>query len=144
MAKPFQLEIPGGVRRTNPGPVDAYYTPGGGVVGYSSQAEACAFVPFEVRFDGLTVFVTGLGEYWWQAPDFSNSGLRFKGNLAANDDTLGKPATGEFMPTLRSLLAFLSPEEVDARIAQAIAGDQDEGGDAETWLTASRDELPRN
>jgi hypothetical protein len=140
----FQLQLPGGIKRTNPGPVDAYYTPGGGVVGYDDRLHACLTVPVEVRYDGLTVLITGVGEYQWLAPDFSNAGLTFKGNLAANDDTLGKPATGEFMPTLRSLLAFLSPEETDARIAQALAGDQDEGGDAETWLTASKDELPRN
>jgi len=140
----YLLQLPGGLKRTNPGPVDAYYTPGGGVVGYADRLEACLTVPVEMRSDGLTVFVTGVGEFWWQAPDFSDSGLTYKGNLVENDDTVGKPATGDYLPTVRSMLAYLSPEEVDARIAQAFAGDQDEGGDAETWLTASKDELPRN
>lgn len=89
----FQLEIPGGVRRTNPGPVDAYYTPNGGAVGYANRAAACAAVPLAMRSDGLTVLLTGVGEYWWKAADLSDTGLVPKWGGANGPDLLGSTIT---------------------------------------------------
>lgn len=73
----FQLEIPGGVRRTNPGPVDVYYTPNGARRGYTSLGQACSFVPAGVRSDGLTVLVNGV-EYWWLNGEYADTQLLIK------------------------------------------------------------------
>jgi len=75
MAGAEAFELPYPYRRTTPGPTDFYYTPLGGALGYASHAQACAKVPPAMRSDGLTVLLTGKGEYWWLAPDFSDAGL---------------------------------------------------------------------
>jgi hypothetical protein len=117
-----ELELGYGVRLTNPAPVEAIRTkPQIGqapALGYASVAEACALVAPAVRHDGLTVMVTGVGEYWWQAADLSDAGLKPKGGgnnaggagaLAAT--TLTKTATAvtyklspDLVPLVRALL----------------------------------------
>lgn len=73
----FQLEIPGGIKRTNPGPVDVYYTPNGARRGYTSAGQACSLVPAGVRSDGLTVLVNSV-EYWWLNGSYADTDLQRK------------------------------------------------------------------
>ena len=75
----MSLELPFGLRPTNPVPVDAYYNNNG--VAYISTTEACSKVPRPVRNAGLTVLV-GDVEYCWLGGDLSDTGLKVKGSAA--------------------------------------------------------------
>lgn len=83
MAKTPGLNIPFGIDPVNAVPVDANYGP------YASLAAARSAIPESLRYDGLTVQITGLGNYWWLAADLSNSGLVAKGLQAS--DLLAEP-----------------------------------------------------
>jgi len=66
------LQLPFGIDPTNPISVDVRYGP------WVSLAAAKAGVPLALRFDGLTVQITGSGEYHWLAADLSDAGLIIK------------------------------------------------------------------
>ena len=51
------LNLPFGIQPVNPVPVDSNYGP------YASVAQANASVVLPVRYDGLTVQITGSGNY---------------------------------------------------------------------------------
>ena len=53
------IQLPIGIDTVNAVPADFKYGP------YASTAAAIAAIPQVLRFDGLTVKITGLGEYWW-------------------------------------------------------------------------------
>lgn len=82
-----QVNLPDGIHMTNPKPVDTRYGP------FASVAAAKAAVPLALRFDGLTVKVNALGEYWWLAADLSDAGLIAKtvsvGDAVADATTKG-------------------------------------------------------
>ncbi len=69
MGKTPGLNLPYGIDPVNAVPVDANYGP------YASVAAAKAAVPLALRYDGLTVQITGTGEYHWLDADLSDSGL---------------------------------------------------------------------
>lgn len=73
MSKTPGLNLPYGIDPVNPVPVDSNYGP------YASVAAAKAAIPVGLRYDGLTVQITGSGNYWWLAADLSDSGLIAKG-----------------------------------------------------------------
>lgn len=64
-----EFQLPISIDITNPIPVDKKYGP------YSTVAAAKTAIPIAVRFDGLTVMITGSGEYWWRASDLTDTGL---------------------------------------------------------------------
>ena len=70
------IQLPIGIDTVNPVPADFKYGP------YVDVATAVAAIPLALRFDGLTVQITGLGNYWWLAADLSNAGLVPKGSFA--------------------------------------------------------------
>jgi len=72
MSKTPGLNLPYGIDPVNAVPVDSNYGP------YADVAAAKAAVPQALRYDGLTVMITGTGEYWWLAADLSDSGLIVK------------------------------------------------------------------
>ncbi|WP_167855647.1 collagen-like protein [Hymenobacter fodinae] len=80
-----ELQPGAGLRIPNPAPVDAYYSlPQVGEAPsrpYDSVAQACSYVPPQVRYDGLTVNIAG-DEYWWKESDLSDAGLVYKGGNA--------------------------------------------------------------
>jgi len=63
------IQLPIGIDTVNAVPADFKYGP------YASTAAAIAAIPQVLRFDGLTVKITGLGEYWWLTADLTNTGL---------------------------------------------------------------------
>jgi hypothetical protein len=67
------IQLPIGIDTVNPVPADYKYGP------YPSLAAAKAAILLVLRYDGLTVKINGLGEYWWLAADLSDSGLIAKG-----------------------------------------------------------------
>jgi hypothetical protein len=69
MGKTPGLNLPFGIDTVNAVPVDSNYGP------YSSTAEAIASIPLALRYDGLTVQITGTGEYHWLQADLSDTGL---------------------------------------------------------------------
>lgn len=69
----MSLELPFGIKILNPIPLDWYYGP------YVDLTAACAAVPEEVRYDGLTVQITGTGEFHWLEDDLTDTGLVAKG-----------------------------------------------------------------
>lgn len=77
-----ELQLAAGLKLTNPAPADAYYCkPQVGQAPaqpYASPAEACAFVPQPLRYQGMTVNVAGVGEMSWLTTDLSDSGLVLK------------------------------------------------------------------
>ncbi|WP_400192826.1 hypothetical protein [Hymenobacter sp. B81] len=78
------LAFPFGFKTINPRPLDARYGP------FPTLADAKAANPQGIRFDGLTVKITGSGEYWWLAADLSDAGLVAKAPAPsgpAYDDT---------------------------------------------------------
>lgn len=72
MGKTPGLNLPFGIDPVNPVPVDSNYGP------YDTLASAIAAIPLALRYDGLTVQITGLGNYWWEQSDLSDSGLKPK------------------------------------------------------------------
>lgn len=75
MAKTPGLNLVTGIDPVNPVPVDANYGP------YANVAAAKAAIPPSLRYDGLTVQITGSGNYWWIASDLSDDGLVPKANI---------------------------------------------------------------
>lgn len=73
MAKTPGLNLPFGIDPVNAVPVDSKYGP------YANTAAAIAAIPLASRFDGLTVMITGTGEYWWNQADLTDTGLKVKG-----------------------------------------------------------------
>jgi hypothetical protein len=63
------LNLPFGIQPVNPVPVDSFYGP------YANVAQAKASVPLALRYDGLTVQITGSGNYWWLDADLTDTGL---------------------------------------------------------------------
>jgi len=63
------IQLPIGIDTVNAVPADFKYGP------YINTAAAIAAIPQVLRFDGLTVKITGLGEYWWLTADLTNTGL---------------------------------------------------------------------
>jgi hypothetical protein len=63
------LNLPFGIQPVNPVPVDSNYGP------YIDLADAVASIPLALRYDGLTVQITGSGNYWWLDGDLSDLGL---------------------------------------------------------------------
>ncbi|TGE08746.1 hypothetical protein [Hymenobacter fodinae] len=91
MADQFELPIP--IKLTNPHHVDEYYGP---AEGYIDVAAACAAVPIEVRYYGLTVGIQsadGIVEYWWRKL-LTNEGLIPK-TTGGGD---GEPSTPYTLP----------------------------------------------
>ena len=75
----YNLELPGGLKPTNPTPADGYYNNGGAP--YLSVTEACTLVPRAVRYAGQTVLV-GKTEYWWLGDNLADTGLVVKTTTA--------------------------------------------------------------
>lgn len=80
------LELPGSIKSLNPVPVDWSYGP------FADVATAKAAIPLSIRYDGLTVQVTGSGNYWWNQSDLTDTGLIAKGisSLTISPDELPK------------------------------------------------------
>ncbi|MBG8553079.1 hypothetical protein [Hymenobacter guriensis] len=76
----LELELGAGIAITNPEPVDARghapRQPGQRARGYASVADACAAIENDLRFDGMPVYITGLGLHRWKHPDYSDAGLK--------------------------------------------------------------------
>lgn len=70
------IQVPVGIDTVNPVPADYKYGP------YANTATAIAAIPQVLRYDGLTVQITGSGNYWWLAADLSDTGLIQKGAYA--------------------------------------------------------------
>lgn len=75
------FEIPFSVSPTNPVHVDARYGP------WADAASAYAGVARPVRVAGLTVLLSGQGEYWWPGPGLDDADLVAK--LPATPPTTG-------------------------------------------------------
>jgi hypothetical protein len=84
----MSLELPFGIKVLDDTPLDSLYGP------YVDVAAAKAAVPQAIRYDGLTVMITGTGEYWWLAADLSDTGLVVKSGGAALTDGSGTTANG--------------------------------------------------
>lgn len=84
------LELPGSIKSLNPVPVDWSYGP------FATVAAAKAAIPSGLRYDGLTVQVTGSGNYWWLQSDLTDTGLTSKGigSLTLSTDELPKSSGG--------------------------------------------------
>lgn len=67
------IQLPSGLDILNPVPVDFKYG------AYANVADAKTAIPLALRYDGLTVMITGSGEYWWQQADLTDTGLLPKG-----------------------------------------------------------------
>lgn len=80
------LELPGSIKSLNPVPIDWSYGP------FADVATAKAAIPLSIRYDGLTVQVTGSGNYWWNQSDLTDTGLIAKGisSLTISPDELPK------------------------------------------------------
>ena len=63
------VQLPIGIDTVNPVPADYKYGP------YANTAAAIAAIPQVLRYDGLTVQITGTGEYHWLAADLTDPGL---------------------------------------------------------------------
>jgi hypothetical protein len=80
MAKTPGLNLVTGIDPVSAVPVDANYGP------YASLAAAKSAIPQELRYDGMTVQITGAGNYWWLAADLSDAGLISKFDSNENID----------------------------------------------------------
>lgn len=69
------LELPGSIKSLNPVPVDWSYGP------FANVAAAKAAVPLSLRYDGLTVQITGSGNFYWTQSDLTDTGLIAKGGV---------------------------------------------------------------
>ncbi len=78
------IQIPVGIETVNPVPADYKYGP------WASLAAARTAIPQALRYDGLTVRITGLGEYNWLAADLSDSGLVVKSAGGGSGGALAK------------------------------------------------------
>lgn len=87
------IQLPIGIDTVNPVPADFKYGP------YASTATAIAAIPLALRFDGLTVQITGTGEYHWLAADLSNAGL------------IPKTGTGFLLPIVRYVYLVNDPSD---------------------------------
>ena len=76
----ISLNLAGSVKTLNPFPLDYWRGP------WASVAAAKAGVPIGARFDGLTVKITGDGEYWWLAADLTDTGLT---KISTSDASVG-------------------------------------------------------
>ena len=85
MSKTPGLNLPYGIDPVNPVPVDSKYGP------YASTAEAITAVPLASRYDGLTVQITGTGEYHWLQADLSDTGLVLKTSASTAQIIIPKP-----------------------------------------------------
>lgn len=86
------LGFPFGFKVQNPRPLDAWYGP------YPTVADAVAAIPSGVRYDGMTVWITGLGRHAWKAADLSNAGLQPDGGgngIPLTGTAAGKDVTGD-------------------------------------------------
>lgn len=63
------IQLPIGIDTVNPVPADYKYGP------YVSLAAAKAAIALVLRYDGMTVQITGLGNYWWLQADLTDTGL---------------------------------------------------------------------
>lgn len=72
------LELPGSIKSLNPVPVDWSYGP------FATVAAAKAAIPLGLRYDGLTVQITGSGNYWWKQTDLTDPGLVVKSGGVTN------------------------------------------------------------
>lgn len=63
------LQLPFGIDVLVNEPLDKKYGP------WASLAAAKAGIPLALRYDGLSVRITGLGEYNWLAADLTDTGL---------------------------------------------------------------------
>lgn len=79
------VELPGSIKIVNPVPTDYVYGP------FATVAAAKAGVPLALRYDGLTVQVTGSGNYWWLSGNLTDAGLIVK-------IPIGTVVTGTFAP----------------------------------------------
>jgi phage gp36-like protein len=107
------LQLPYSVETTNPVPVVKSYGP------HASTAAACAAVNQAVRHDGLTVMVTGDGEYWWLADDLSDAGLLPKGSTKPRFDIYDVP---QAVRDAVSRAAYNKDNEFDIAAAAGPAG----------------------
>lgn len=86
------VELPGSIKIVNPYPVDYCYGP------FATLAAAKAGVPQAVRYDGLTVQITGSGNYYWTAADLTDTGLIVKSigvlNTAGNGELMRSTGIG--------------------------------------------------
>jgi hypothetical protein len=84
----MSLELPFGIKVLDDTPLDALYGP------YADTAAAIAAIPQAIRYDGLTVQITGTGEYHWLAADLSDTGLVVKGGGGSLTNGSGTTANG--------------------------------------------------
>ncbi len=84
----MSLNLPFGIQVLNPVPTDYYYGP------WANVAAAKAAIPLGVRYDGLTVQITGVGNYYWTAADLTDSGLIPKFSSFALTNGSGTTAAG--------------------------------------------------
>lgn len=84
----MSLELPYGIKVLDNTPLDSLYGP------YADVAAAKAAIPQAIRYDGLTVQITGTGEYHWLAADLSDTGLVAKGGGSSNTFSNGLTESG--------------------------------------------------
>jgi hypothetical protein len=105
----FNLQLPGGLKPTNPTPADGWYNNGG--VPYASTTEACTLIPRSVRYAGMTVLV-GDVEYRWLQADFSDSGLVVKTSAAGAGGAGGAGSAGRVTTTYGNALNLIAQNQV--------------------------------
>lgn len=111
----YNLELPGGLKPTNPTPADGYYNNGG--IPYISVTEACTLVPRPVRYAGQTVLV-GKVEYWWLGDNLADTGLVIKtAGANANGGSGGGIAT-----TYANVLQVLAQNALVSGAVYQISG----------------------
>jgi hypothetical protein len=119
MAKTPGLNLPFGIDPVNAVPVDAMYGP------YASLAAARSAIPLSLRYDGLTVQITGLGNYYWTAADLSDTGLIAK--YLQGSDLLSEPIS---MPKMDEETGIVEAQRKDGSIPMLL---KKTGNDAFVW-----------